>query len=83
VQSAEAVDRHCRMQGRGLNLQEALLLFRRLGIDVQSLSPREFTAAYFSLAKRFHPDIGNQGTHDLMANINAARTTILQGYRKI
>jgi DnaJ-class molecular chaperone len=71
------------MRGRGLNLQDALLLFRRLGVDVQSLSPREFTAAYFCLAKRFHPDIGNQSTHGLMANINAARTTILQDYHKI
>ena len=65
-----------------MNLQEAFALFRRLGIDVRALSRREFTAVYFGLAKRFHPDIGNQPTHDLMANINAARTTILESYRK-
>lgn len=64
-----------------MNLQEAFALFRRLGIDVRSISPREFSAAYFELAKRFHPDRGNQDTHELMANINAARTTILQSYR--
>jgi DnaJ-class molecular chaperone len=63
-------------------LHEAFLLFRRLGIDVPALSTREFTAAYFDLAKRYHPDIGNQSTEQLMANINAARTIILQGYRK-
>ena len=58
------------------------MLFRRLGVDVQSLSPIEFTLAYFDLAKRYHPDIGNRTTHDLMANINAARTLIVQVYRK-
>jgi DnaJ-class molecular chaperone len=63
-------------------LHEAFLLFRRLGVDVPALSTREFTAAYFDLAKRYHPDIGNQSTEQLMANINAARTIILQGYRK-
>jgi DnaJ-class molecular chaperone len=69
-------------KGRTLTLQEAFLLFRRLGVDVQSLSPREFTSAYFDLAKRYHPDIGNRKTNGLMANINAARTTVLQAYRK-
>ena len=65
-----------------MGLREAFLLFRRLGIDVPSLSQREFTAAYFELAKRYHPDIGNRDTGQLMANINAARTIIQQGYRK-
>jgi curved DNA-binding protein CbpA len=65
-----------------MGLQEAFLLFRRLGIDVPSLSAREFTAAYFALAKRYHPDIGNQNTEQLMANINAARTLILLSYRR-
>jgi len=64
------------------SLHEAFLLFRRLGIDVPSLSAREFTAAYFDLAKRYHPDVGNQHTDQLMANINAARALILMGYRK-
>jgi hypothetical protein len=30
----------------------------------------------FALAKCYHPDRGNQTTHELMANIIAARTTI-------
>jgi DnaJ-class molecular chaperone len=63
------------------NLHEAFLLFLRLGVDVVSLSAREFTAAYFELAKRYHPDIGNQDTEQLMANINAARAIILACYR--
>jgi DnaJ-class molecular chaperone len=65
-----------------LLLDEALALFRRLGIDVRSLSASEFTAAYFALAKRYHPDRGNQLTHELMANINAARTAILKCRRR-
>ena len=64
-----------------MNLQDALALFRRLGVDVLSLSSGEFRIAYVDLAKRHHPDIGNRKTHDLMANINAARTTILAVYR--
>jgi DnaJ-class molecular chaperone len=65
-----------------LLLDEALALFRRLGVDVRSLSASEFTAAYFALAKRYHPDRGNQLTHELMANINAARTAILKCRRR-
>jgi hypothetical protein len=65
-----------------LTLEDAFLLFRRLGIDVQSLSVREFTTAYIDLARRYHPDIGNRNTHGLMANINAARTVIQQAYRR-
>jgi DnaJ-class molecular chaperone len=61
--------------------EDALALFQRLGVDVRSISAREFTAAYFALAKRYHPDRGNQKTHELMANINAARTVILKGRR--
>jgi DnaJ-class molecular chaperone len=56
----------------------AVALFQRLGVDVRSISATEFTAAYFALAKRYHPDHGDQQTHDLMANINAARTAILK-----
>jgi hypothetical protein len=67
--------------GRQLLLDDAFALFRRLGIDVRSITAREFTAAYFVLAKRYHPDRGNQATHELMANINAARTTILKCHR--
>jgi len=54
----------------------ALLLFRRLGVDVPSLSAREFNLAYFQLAKRYHPDQGNRSNYELMANINVARETI-------
>ena len=62
-------------------LEDALALFKRLGVDVRSISAREFTAAYFALAKRYHPDRSNQQTQELMANINAARTTILKCHR--
>jgi DnaJ-class molecular chaperone len=65
-----------------LTLQEAFLLFRRLGVDAQTLSEPEFSIAYLDLARRYHPDIGNRNTHGLMANINAARTVIQQAYRK-
>jgi DnaJ-class molecular chaperone len=65
-----------------LLLDDAFSLFHRLGVDVRSISARDFAAAYFALAKRYHPDCGNQKTHDVMANINAARTTIFQSYRK-
>jgi DnaJ-class molecular chaperone len=66
-----------------LLLDEAFSLFHRFGVDVRSISAKDFTAAYFALAKRYHPDSGNQQTHDLMANINAARTAILHSYRKL
>ena len=64
-----------------MHLTDALTLFKRLGIDVPSLSAREFSLAYYRLAKRYHPDQGNDAGQDLMANINAARTTILKAYR--
>jgi DnaJ-class molecular chaperone len=64
-----------------LLLEDALALFRRLGVDVQSISAEEFTASYFALAKRYHPDRGNQKTHELMANINTARAIILKCHR--
>ena len=62
---------------------DAVALFQRLGVDVRSISVKEFTAAYFTLAKRYHPDCGNQQTHELMANINAARTEILKCRRGV
>jgi curved DNA-binding protein CbpA len=55
---------------------EALALFRRLGIDVETMSSRDFSLAYFDLAKRYHPDRNPRGA-ELMANINAARATIV------
>ena len=62
-----------------MDLTDALTLFKRLG-DVPSLSARAFRFAYYRLAKRYHPDHGNNAGHDLMANINAARTTILKAF---
>ena len=58
-----------------MHLKDALILFKRLGVDVRSLSAREFGLAYLQLARRYHPDSGNPKSH---ANINAARTTILK-----
>ena len=59
-------------------LDDAFALFQRFGVDARTISRKEFTAAYFELAKRYHPDRGNQNTHELMANINAARAIILK-----
>jgi curved DNA-binding protein CbpA len=64
-----------------MHLADAMTLYRRLGVDVPSLSAREFNLAYFRLAKRYHRDQGNQNSQELMANINAARATILKAYR--
>lgn len=63
-----------------MHLADALALYKRLGVDVPSLSAREFNLAYFRLAKRYHPDRGNQNSQELMANINSARTMILKAY---
>jgi hypothetical protein len=63
-----------------MTLDSAMALFRRLGVNVESLSRREFSTAYFGLARRYHPD-HNAHTLDLMANINMARTCILRAYR--
>src|ERR1041384_7122993 len=64
-------------ESKRVTLEEALLLFRRLGIDPGSISDKEFSAAYYRLAKRYHPDL-NPGTSELMAHINAARSAILK-----
>jgi DnaJ-class molecular chaperone len=61
-------------------LQDALLLFRRLGVNVEAISRAEFNAAYMALVRRFHPDV-NPSAHELMANLNRARSTILRSYR--
>src|SRR5215472_9440854 len=37
-------------------LADALALFRRLGIDVETTNRRDFSISYFALAKRYHPD---------------------------
>jgi curved DNA-binding protein CbpA len=61
-------------------VNEALALFRRLGIHVETMSRGEFRVSYFALAKRYHPD-RNPGAAELMAHINAARAAILNAYR--
>ena len=55
--------------------EEALRLFRRLGVDPVSVSRKDFRSAYYRLAKRYHPDASPR-TADLMAQINAARAAI-------
>ncbi len=60
-------------------LRQAFVLFRRLGVNVESMSRAEFSAAYIRLARRYHPDV-NPSAHELMANINRARRTILESY---
>jgi DnaJ-class molecular chaperone len=62
------------------DLHEAFVLFRRLGVEPQALSRLEFSAAYRRLAWRYHPDVNLSAAHGLMANINAARSVILQTY---
>jgi len=64
-----------------LPLQHAIMLFRRLGVDAESMSANDFTRSYFSLAKRYHPD-RNPVSHELMANIKSARTAILRYYEQ-
>jgi curved DNA-binding protein CbpA len=59
---------------------KAVALFRRLGINVETMSQRDFNISYFALAKRYHPDYNPRGA-ELMANINAARTAIVNSYR--
>ena len=66
--------------GSEMTLQDALMLFRRLGVNVDTISRGEFNAAYMGLARRFHPDV-NPSAHELMANLNQARSTILRSYR--
>jgi curved DNA-binding protein CbpA len=61
-------------------LAEAFVLFRRLGVNVEIMTQRDFSISYFVLAKRYHPD-RNPHSAELMANINAARAAILNCYR--
>jgi len=64
-----------------MSLAEAFSLFRRLGVNVETMAQRDFSISYFALAKRYHPD-RNPHSAELMANINAARATIVNCYRK-
>jgi curved DNA-binding protein CbpA len=61
-------------------LAEAVALFRRLGVDVETLGSKDFSLAYFALARRYHPDRNPNGA-ELMANINAAKATIANSHR--
>jgi curved DNA-binding protein CbpA len=63
-----------------LSLAEALVLFRRLGVNVEIMTRDDFRVSYFALAKRYHPD-RNPRNAELMANINAARAVILKSYQ--
>ena len=63
-----------------MSFAEALALFRRLGVNVETMSQGDFSISYFALAKRYHPDRNPRGA-ELMANINAARATILNSFR--
>jgi hypothetical protein len=64
-----------------MQLEDALRLFNRLGIQVPELTPLEFKAAYYQLAWRYHSEQSSGHGQELMANINAARSTILKSYR--
>ena len=63
-----------------MSLAEAFALFRQLGVNVETMSQRDFGITYFALAKRYHPDRNSRGA-ELMAKINAARAAILNSYR--
>jgi hypothetical protein len=54
-----------------MSLAEAFALFRRLGVNAETLNPRDFSTIYFVLAKRYQPDWNLRGS-ELMANISAA-----------
>jgi hypothetical protein len=64
-----------------MTLSEAFALFRRLGVNAQSMGASDLRLCYLALVRRYHPDYNPQ-YHELMAIINCARTTILQSYRK-
>jgi len=64
-----------------MTLLDAFDLFWRLGVYLQAMSRTDFSMAFYRLARRYHPDV-NPATPELMANINAARTVILQSYRR-
>jgi hypothetical protein len=63
-----------------MSLAQAFALFRRLGVNVETMNQRDFSISYFAPAKRYHPDRNPHST-ELMAQINAARAAILNSYR--
>jgi curved DNA-binding protein CbpA len=62
-----------------MSLAEAFALFRQPGVNVETMSQRDFGISYFALAKRYHPDRNPHGAD--LAHINAARAAILNSYR--
>ena len=38
-----------------MSLAEAFALFRRLGVNVETMNQRDFSISYFALAKRYIP----------------------------
>jgi hypothetical protein len=76
----DAADNEPQARSESSPLVEAIALFHRLGLDVGAMSASDFHQAYFELAKMYHPD-HNPHTADLMANINAARTTIVNSHK--
>jgi curved DNA-binding protein CbpA len=61
---------------------EAIALFRRLGVNVETMTESDFRIRYFALVRQYHPD-RNPHCAELMANINAAWTAISNSYREI
>ncbi|HXQ53657.1 MAG TPA: J domain-containing protein [Stellaceae bacterium] len=61
-----------------MTMDEAVRLFGNLGVHLRTMGKLEFTHAYYALARRYHPDRNNGKTAELMANINAARTSVLK-----
>jgi len=49
-----------------MSFAEALALFRRLGVNVETMSQGDFSISYVALAKRYHPDRNPRGA-ELMA----------------
>jgi len=64
-----------------MDTDTAIRVFMKYGVRVDGLSRREFTAEYFQLARRYHPDHTGGTTGDLMASINAARTWLERFHR--
>ncbi len=53
-----------------MTLQDAILIFNRLGYDVATMTPEDIKTARRTLILKYHPD--RTGNTDLAANINAA-----------
>jgi hypothetical protein len=60
-------------------LQNALDLFRRLGVRLELTSCPEFSAIYYRLARRYYRDV-SPATPALTAAVNAVQIALLQSY---